>query len=224
LKNLKTMEKYYGIVNAWFDGEEATVENIQLEVGEPVEIKVDITSKINGYISLKLTNPLVTESFKVVSGPSNIDEWIDISNIESGWTNTYIWVIEPTGEWTSGNAPIDIFVEFGTTYNDDEHYKFTIANPYILDEQYSGPAPTTTDHSSTDQPPSQGSSGFGVVGGGCGDGDNTGCWIQVCEELNPAHITLDGLPPQHATIRSTHNGNIKILSPESAKIRGTVRF
>ncbi|MDW7777359.1 MAG: sarcinarray family MAST domain-containing protein [Methanosarcinales archaeon] len=161
------MEKNYGIVNAWFDGEEATVENIQLEVGEPVEIKVNITSKINGYISLKLTNPLVTESFKVVSGPSNIDEWIDISNIESGWTNTYIWVIEPTGKWTSGNAPIDIFVEFGTTYNDDEHYKFTIANPYILNEQYSGPTPThtPTDPSSTDQPPgSNGLPGFGVVG------------------------------------------------------------
>ncbi|MBA1341012.1 MAG: hypothetical protein C5S40_02625 [ANME-2 cluster archaeon] len=45
---------------------------------------------------------------------------------------------------------------------------FTIANPHILDEQYSGfnifPTRTTSDPSSTDQPPSQGSSGFGVVG------------------------------------------------------------
>jgi hypothetical protein len=43
---------------------------------------------------------------------------------------------------------------------------FTIANPYILDEQYSGPAPTRTaaDPSSTDQTPSQGSPGFGVAG------------------------------------------------------------
>jgi len=164
LATAEPMEKDYGIVNAWFDEEEATVENIQLKVGEPVEIKVDITSKINGYISLKLTNPLVTESYKVVSGPSNIDEWIDISNIESGWTNTYIWVIEPTGEWTSGNAPIDIFVEFGKTYNDDEHYKFTIANPYIFDEHHSGPAPTTSDPSSTNQTSPLGSPGFGVAG------------------------------------------------------------
>ena len=160
------MEQNYGVVNAWFNEKEATVENIQLKVGEQAEIKVDVTSKINGYISLKLTNPLVTESYNVVSGPSEIDEWVDVSNVESGWTNTYIWVIEPTGEWTNGNAPINIFVEFGKTYDDDEHYKFTIANPYILDEQYSGPAPTrtATDPSSTDQPPSQGSPGFGVVG------------------------------------------------------------
>ena len=36
----------------------------------------------------------------------------------------------------------------------------------ILDEHHSGPAPTrtTTDPSSTDQPPSQGSPGFGVAG------------------------------------------------------------
>jgi len=166
LATAEPMEKNYGIVNAWFNEKEATVENIQLKIGEPAEIKVDVTSKINGYISLKLTNPLATESYKVISGPCKIDEWIDVSNIESGWTNTYIWVIEPTGEWTNGNGPINIFVEFGKTYDDDEHYKFTIANPYILDEQYSGPAPTRTaaDPSSTDQPPSQGSSGFGVVG------------------------------------------------------------
>jgi len=44
--------------------------------------------------------------------------------------------------------------------------EFTIANPYILDEQYSGPAPirTSADPSSTDQPPSQGSPGVGVAG------------------------------------------------------------
>ena len=100
----------------------------------------------------------------MISGPSKIDEWIDVSNIESGWTNTYIWVIEPTGEWTNGNAPINIFIEFGKTYDDDEHYKFTIANPYILDEQYSGfniiPTCTTTDPSSTNQ----GSPGFAVAG------------------------------------------------------------
>ena len=165
LVTAEPMEKNYGIVNAWFNEKEATVENIQLKIGEPAEIKVDVTSKINGYISLKLTNPLTTESYKVISGPSKIDEWIDVSNIESGWTNTYIWVIEPTGEWTNGNAPINIFIEFGKTYDDDEHYKFTIANPYILDEQYSSfNIFPTSNPSSTNQSPSQGSPGFRMVG------------------------------------------------------------
>ncbi|MDF1532862.1 MAG: sarcinarray family MAST domain-containing protein, partial [ANME-2 cluster archaeon] len=114
-----------------------------------------------------LTTPLVTEAFKVKTGPSQIDERIDALNVEQGWTETYSWIIFPTGEWTNGNAPINIFVQFHKGINDDKYAEFTIANPYILDEQYSGPAPTitTTDPSSTDQPPgSNGLPGFGVVG------------------------------------------------------------
>jgi sarcinarray family protein len=160
------VENEYGSVNAWFNGQESTVENVQLRIGEPVEIKVTINSKIDGEVNLELTNPLITESYEVISGPSKIDDWIDVSNVESGWTETYTWIIKPTGEWTNGNAPINIFVQFHKDINDDLMAEFTIANPYILDEQYSGPAPTRTasDPSSTDQPSSQGSPGFGVAG------------------------------------------------------------
>ena len=159
------VENNFGIVNAWYNGEEATVENVQLKVGEPVEIKVEVTSKIDGHVNVKLVNPLVTESFEVVSGPSIIDERIDNLNIKSGWSETYIWVIRPTGKWTNGNAPINLFIQFTKAHDEYEHTKFTIANPYILDEQHSGPAPTrTADPSSTDQTPTQGSPGFGVMG------------------------------------------------------------
>jgi len=159
------IEKNYGIVNAWFNGEEATVENIQLKIGEPAEIKVEITSKVDESINIKLINPLKTESYKVISGPSKIDEWIDVIDVESGWKKTYIWLIEPTGKWTDGNAPINVFVQFHKEINDDETVKFTIANPYILDEQYPGSTPKPTpDPKSTDQPPSsEGLPGFGLV-------------------------------------------------------------
>jgi hypothetical protein len=40
----------YGSINAWFNGKEATVENIQLKINEPAEIKVEIISNINGNI------------------------------------------------------------------------------------------------------------------------------------------------------------------------------
>jgi len=160
------VQNNFGIVNAWYNGEEATVENVQLKVGEPVEIKVEVTSKIDGHVNVKLVNPLVTESFEVVSGPSIIDERIDNLNIKLGWSETYIWVIRPTGKWTNGNAPINLFIQFTKTHDEYEHIKFTIANPYILDEQYSGPAPTrtATDPSSTNQSQTQGSPGFGVAG------------------------------------------------------------
>ncbi|MBW6519087.1 MAG: sarcinarray family MAST domain-containing protein [ANME-2 cluster archaeon] len=163
----ESVENNYGIVNAWYNGQEATVENVQLKIGEPAEIKVEVTSKINGHVIVKLINPLVTESYEVISGPSLIDKRIDNLNIESGWHETYIWTIKPTGKWTNGNGPINLYVQFNEAYDEYEKVQFTIANPYILDEHYSGPAPTrtATDPSSTDQPPgSNGLPGFGVVG------------------------------------------------------------
>jgi len=137
-----------------------------LRINEPVEIKVTVISKIDGHINVILTTPLVTDAYKAVEGPNQIDKRIDALNVKPDWTETYSWTITPTGEWTNGNAPINIFVQFHKGMNDDKYTEFTIANPHILDEHYSGPAPTrtATDPSSTDQPPSQGSPGFGVVG------------------------------------------------------------
>ena len=153
-------ENDFGIVNAWYNGQEATVENIQLKVGEPAEITVSVNSKIDCNVYVKLINPLVTVPYDILSGPSDLDESIDNRGVKSGWTTNYTWVIAPNGEWTNGNAPINIFVQFSDR-GDVRIEEFTIANPTILDEQYSGPA---TDPSSTNQPSSQGSPGFGVAG------------------------------------------------------------
>jgi len=159
------IENDFGIVDAWFNGKEATVENVQLKIGEKAEVKVEVTSKINGHVIVKLINPLVTESYEVITGPSLIDKRIDNLNIESGWTETYVWTIKPTGKWTNGNAPINLYVQFNEAYDEYERVQFTIANPYILDEQYPGSTPKPTpDPKSTDQPPySEGSPGFGVM-------------------------------------------------------------
>jgi len=137
-------ENEYGIVKAWFNGENATVETIngfQLKIGEPVDVKVELISKINGDISLKLKEPGTTQAFNVVNGPSKQDEWIDLE-IENGVAKTYIWTITPNGAWKNGNAPINIFVQFNKGMN-NKKIQFTIANPYILDEQYTGAAAST---------------------------------------------------------------------------------
>jgi sarcinarray family protein len=159
-------ENEYGIVKAWCNNEPATVEDINLKVGESIVIKVEVSSKIDGFIDLKLKEPGVTNAFDVISGPSKIGEWITENNVDSDWTKVYTWTIAPNDKWTNGRAPVNILVNFNKEINDDQSIQFTIVNPYILDEQYSGPSPTltATDPSSTDQPPSQGSPGFGVVG------------------------------------------------------------
>ncbi len=66
----------------------ATAEGIELKVGKPSEVKVEIISKIDGDVSFKLYEPGVTSAFKIIDGPSDIDKWIDTSNINSSWSKT----------------------------------------------------------------------------------------------------------------------------------------
>ncbi|CAG0954393.1 hypothetical protein METP3_00402 [Methanosarcinales archaeon] len=135
-------ENEYGIVRAWFNGDNATVNNAKIKIGEPVEIKIEVISKINGHVFIKLKEPGVTKGFDVLDGPSNQDERIDNLNIISGWSKIYVWKLSPNGAWKNGNAPINIFVQFSQK-EQDKIIQFTIANPYILDEQYTGAAVTT---------------------------------------------------------------------------------
>jgi sarcinarray family protein len=158
-------ENEYGIVKAWCDNQPATVEGIKLKINEPVEIKVEVTSKIDGFIDLKIKEPGVTDAFSVISGPSKIGEWMTEENVKSGWSKNYTWIITPTGDWTSGTAPVNILVYFYKEIDDDLSIQFTIAHAYILDEQYSGSSSshTTTDPSSTDQSQSNSSPSFGII-------------------------------------------------------------
>jgi sarcinarray family protein len=134
-------ENEYGIVRAWFNGENATVKGVELKIGEPAEIRVEVISKINGDVIIQLYEPGVSKAFEVINGPSVIEKRIDNLNIESGWSKTYTWTVAPSGAWKNGNAPINLFVQFYKGMN-DKKIDFTIANPYILDEQYSGAVPT----------------------------------------------------------------------------------
>jgi|SRR5659263_43447 len=134
-------ENDYGIVRAWFNGQNATANGVELKIGETAEIKVDVISKINGDVIIQLYEPGVTKTFEVINGPSLIEKRIDNMNIESGWSKTYTWKIVPNGAWKGGNAPINIFVQFYKGMN-DKKVDFTIANPYILDEQYSSAVTT----------------------------------------------------------------------------------
>lgn len=134
-------ENEYGIVRAWFNGKNATANDVQLKIGEPAEVKVEVISKIKGDASIKLKEPGVTKAFDVLGGPSKEEEWLTNMNIESGWSKIYTWTVAPNDAWKGGNAPLNIVVQFNKGMN-DKTIQFTIVNPYILDEQYSGAVTT----------------------------------------------------------------------------------
>ncbi len=145
--NAEQISNEYGFANGWFNGQEATVKNVKLKIGEPAEIKLTVTSNISGNVYVKLTNPLVTEPFQVITCPSVVGQTIPNSGVTMGWSKTYTWTLSPTGAWKNGNAPINALVSFSKK-GDQKPIEFTIANPYILDEQYTGatqtPQPTGT--------------------------------------------------------------------------------
>ncbi len=143
-------ENEYGIVEAWFNDKNATletVEGVKLRIGEPIDIKITVISKISGHVFIALTETGVTKAFDVSSGPSKQDERIDNLNINRSWSKTYAWRLVPNGAWVNGNAPINIYIGFYNIQSKkDKEIKFTIVNPYILDEQYTGaaaPQPTS---------------------------------------------------------------------------------
>jgi sarcinarray family protein len=141
-------ENEYGNVKAWYNGQEATVKGVKLKIGETADVKLTVTSNISGHVFVQLTNPLVTEPYNVLKGPKKIGEYIDNYDVPAGWSNTYTWTVVPNGAWENGNAPINVFVQFTKIENGkikgDKMIEFTIADPYILDEQYPGSTPAQT--------------------------------------------------------------------------------
>ena len=141
-------ENEYGYVKAWFNGQDATVKDVNLKIGQTADVKLTVTSNISGHVFLKITEPGLTNAFNVLDGPSILGKTIDNYDIKSGWLKTYKWTVSPNGAWKNGNAPINIFVQFTKIENGkikgDKMIEFTIADPFILDEQYSGSTPART--------------------------------------------------------------------------------
>jgi hypothetical protein len=83
---LPSMNPWICTVNSWY----IEVEGLKLKINEPVEIKVEVTSKIDGgFIGIILCEPGVTKSFDVISGPSDFGKYIIKDDIKSGWVKTY---------------------------------------------------------------------------------------------------------------------------------------
>lgn len=159
-------ENEFGEVLAWCNGEKATVNNLDVKIDEPITIAVKVTSRIDGYVDIRLKEPWTTKSFEVISGPSDTGEWFTESNVYPGWTQEYTWILTPNGEWTQGRTPILVDVSFYKDGNTKMTAGMTVVNPTILDEQYIAPVETAKKDESADDVPDpvpNDAPGFGVV-------------------------------------------------------------
>ncbi|NOR49165.1 MAG: sarcinarray family MAST domain-containing protein [Methanosarcinaceae archaeon] len=156
----------------YYNGKVTTVYDAELKVGEPATIKAVVYLKKNVDVSTGITasgfdRKRKDQPFEVIKGPSEFTETAREFDHNAGETVTFEWIVRPTDEAAGWTIPLNI--DFTFYDRDEKEYEnpyFTAANIEVHDEHYSGPTPTRTaaDPSSTDQPPSQGSPGFGVAG------------------------------------------------------------
>ena len=172
INNVSAFENEFTNGSVYFNDKKCTVYDAELKVGEPATIKAVVYLKRNVDVSTGITASgfgfkNIDQPFEVIEGPSEFTEVAREFDHNAGETVTFEWIVRPTDEAAGWTIPLNIAFTF---YDRDERegypIEFTAANIVIHDEQYSGPAPTRTaaEPSSTDQPPSQGSPGFGVAG------------------------------------------------------------
>ncbi|MCD4847458.1 MAG: sarcinarray family MAST domain-containing protein [Candidatus Aegiribacteria sp.] len=156
----------------YYNEQVTTVYDAELKVGEPATIRAVVYLKKNVDVSTALSATgygykKVNQPFEVIRGSSEFTETAREFNHSAGETVTFEWTVRPTDEAAGWTIPLNIAFTF---YDRDERegypIKFTAASILVPDEHYSDPAPTrtTTAPSSTNQPPSQGSPGFGAMG------------------------------------------------------------
>lgn len=137
----------YGEAKAWIklygseEWLETPVKNVLLRTYEPFEVKVEVKTKTECDVVLWLTEPGITKAYEVVSGERKIGTAIINYNCPSNWSKTYRWVVRPSGNWTEGYAPLNIFVQFTKSKNYqqiDRTIEKTLILAYISPEEWKG--------------------------------------------------------------------------------------
>ena len=170
ISNVDAFDNEYANGSVYFNDQKATVYDANLKVGEPATIKAVVYLKRNVDVSTGITatgfkydDP--NQPYKVIEGPSEFTKTARHHGHNATETVTFEWIICPTDVAAGWTIPLNIDFHF---FDRDEKegipIEFTAANICVSDEQYSDFAvDTTTDPSSSSQPSSEGSSGFGVL-------------------------------------------------------------
>ena len=133
------------------ENESILYSNLYLKVGQPVKCKIKAITHIECVMSFTIYEPGVTKAFDVVEG-NNHDETIRYGVDEGGipfWLDTetkkeYTWILQTNDNWTGGRAPLNGFCQVNDQYTTTDNLKIDLsfANPYIENEQWTGPSYT----------------------------------------------------------------------------------
>ena len=125
------------VVKAYFNGQEATVRNVTLKVNEPFVVDVNITVDADSNVGVILMEPGVSKSYQWLEG----NRTYDFENVKCKAGNTchFHWKLAPNGDWTEGDAPVNIYYQVNDAHQYDHILssgEFTVVDPYISSEKY----------------------------------------------------------------------------------------
>lgn len=137
----KAWECEYGEAKAWVklygekEWKEAIVKGITLKVKEPFEIKIFIRTKIDCWVAFELYEPGKTRAYEAIKG-GELERFYNTQDLPANWTNTYYFKVRPTGNWTRGTAPLNLFVQFTKSMEDYKTIHKTVIYAYISPEKW----------------------------------------------------------------------------------------
>ena len=122
-------------IKAYFNGQEATVENVSLHVGEPFTIDLYITPDGDSFAYATLMEPGYTNAYGSVSGDPMWDTLTRKCNESS--PAHFHWVLAANDQWVNGTAPVNIHCQLNSK-GDTHPYAlayFTVVEARILPAQ-----------------------------------------------------------------------------------------
>ena len=127
-------------IKAYFNGQEATVSGVTLKVDEPFIVDLNITPDRDSIVSVILMEPGNGRSYKSLDDNITYD-FIDVK-CRSGETCRFRWLLAANGDWTEGDAPVNIYYQLNDAKHGDQMLysgEFTVVDPYIDPQHYKAP-------------------------------------------------------------------------------------
>ncbi|WP_440956488.1 sarcinarray family MAST domain-containing protein [Methanosarcina sp. Mfa9] len=112
-----------------------------LKIGEPFELKINMTVYQEYKVSGKLTQ-IGDGYFEVVDGPSKMDQYSS-TILKANESHIFEWTVKPTAEWAGGSIPINFHYSIVEKGNPEPvvNSEFTVAYCTISTEYYEGKTP-----------------------------------------------------------------------------------
>lgn len=153
LQVVATASNPYGSMDVYYNDKLLPGEEVAkplLKIGEPFEIKINVTV----YKEYKVSGALYeigNGNFEVIEGPSEMNRYSG-KILMANESHIFKWLVKPTDGWAGGSLPIDFRYSLVEKGNPEPVLSsgFTVAYPYISNEYYEGkiPSPSKTSPSS----------------------------------------------------------------------------